>query len=75
MYEKSFKSVNEQEEYHIKRWLKKNVGVEQIDWKIDIDDQWWIELGHGNVGVNTDITVNIYNPSGAFLFEIFQIGE
>lgn len=75
MYEKSFKSLDESEEYYISRWLEENIGRRYTDWNIVIDDQWWIDMGNGNVGVGMDITVKIFDSSNAFQFELFQIGE
>lgn len=75
MYIKTFKSLDEQKEYEIYKWLTENIGKMNTDWKIDVDEQHWVDYGEGNVGVICDVTVKIYNPAKAFVFEIFKIGE
>ena len=75
MYIKTFRSLNDQEEHEIYKWLVDNIGLNSADWKIDVDEQHWVDYGEGNVGVICNVTVKIFDQASAFAFEMFKIGE
>lgn len=73
-YSRMFYELGEEECLGIESWLRKEAGPAGSKWRSNFMGLYYVLIRESDVGCVGNLSVDIFDPSLAFQFELFKIG-